>query len=84
MSESRIIQHLESIIASNTIEIRVQQGIIDGVNHQILYRPRHGDFYSYDPSGQLESLRDEPRRKIEILEAENSKLRKVLDAVLVL
>ncbi len=84
MSESRIIQHLESIIESNTIEIRVQQGIIDSVDHQILYKPRHGNFYSYDPSGQLESLRDEPRRKIQELMAENSKLCRVLDAVLVL
>ncbi len=84
MSESRIIQHLESIIESNTIKIRVQQGIIDSVNHQILYKPHHGVFYSYDPNGQLESLRDEPRRKIQELMAENSKLCRVLDAVLVL
>jgi|GEM_PF-3261704 len=84
MSESRIIQHLESIIESNTIKIRVQQGIIDSVDHQILYKPRYGNFYSYDSSGQLESLRDEPRRKIQELMAENSKLCRVLDAVLVL
>ncbi len=83
MSNICLLQELESRIKKNNVEIGVQRGIVDGANHQILHKPCFGNIHSYNPNGQLASLRDESCQKIRALEAENLWLQGVIDLVLV-